>query len=204
MPHGLRVVGVIASHVLRGLFFQVKEPDVRRHASAIPFPRREVGRDRGESQRPAIRGNRAKFTVGHRQFLRQAALHRDLVELRHPFGEARHMRGIEQRLAVRVPAEEPFAAAVMRNPARFSAAHRHDVEVHIAIVIPGEGELRSVRRKARELLDAAWRAQPQRRATSLWSDPDIAPVDEGDGVFETAGIWSMRASIWAGMGASSA
>jgi hypothetical protein len=69
---------------------------------------------------------------------------------------------------------------MIRDAPRLAARRRHHVHVLIAVVVAGEGDLRSVGGEAREALLAARRRQPHGGAAALRHDPDVTAVDERD------------------------
>ena len=148
--------------------------------AAVALPGAEVLAVRHEGQGLAVGRDLAELAVRHRQLLRQPALGRELVELVEAQAAARHRRGVEDRLAVRVPVQHPVGHRVVGEAPRQPAARGHHVDVLVAVVVAGERDQRAVRREARERLLALGRREPLRDATRLRGDPDVARVDEGD------------------------
>src|ERR1051326_5217897 len=137
-------------------------------------------------------------------------MHGNLVELVESVLLARHRRGIQDVLAVRIPAQHAVRRAVMRDPPRQAAQGRNHVNVGIAVVIAAESDQRAVRRKPGEQLLPARRTQPRGDASGLGRDPDITGVNKCDlcrgnvGVTHHARIdarRSKRGIVCAGQGA---
>ncbi len=75
-----------------------------------------------------------------------------------------------------------------RQPARLSAGRRHHVHVDVAVVLRGERDPFSVRRKLRKNLIAWRRGQPPRCAARPRREPQIARVSEDDAILGDVGI----------------
>jgi len=63
---------------------------------------------------------------------------------------------------------------------RRAAAHGHDEDVGVAVVVAGEGHQRAVRREARIGLGARKAGQAQRVAAVAADHPEVIGVGEGD------------------------
>jgi hypothetical protein len=180
VPHGDGLRGVGAGEISRLERLEIEEPDVRVHAAAIPFPGAEIHGDRGIGQRAAVGRDRAKFAVGHRQLFRQPALDRHAVELVEPVLVAGHGGREEQMPPVRIPIDHAIRRAVVRDAPGQPAAHRHDVNVLVAVVIAAERELRPVGRKPRKRFLPARRTQAHGLAAGLGREPNVARIHERD------------------------
>ncbi len=199
VPHRQRVVRGARRHFFRRPFFEIEQPDVRRHAAAVAFPRSEVGRERRVSELLPVFRDCAELAVRHRQLLRQSALRRHFVELPHAVRERRHVAREVNEFAVRRPAEHAVLRAMVRDAQRLAAGHRHGVDVDVALVVSAEAEHRSIGRKAREFLLSRIAAPP------LFGAIQMSPAyTNAICVLLTAGICIIRASMRDGPAASCA
>ncbi len=194
-PHGLGVVGAPgAGQAAGGAPLQVEEPDLRGHAPAVALPGPEVRGDGQVGQGAAVRGEGPELAVGDGQRFGQAPLLGDLEEAAEAVPPRLHARGDEQGPAVREPAHHAVGHGVVGHAGGHTAGDGQDVDVLVAIVVAGEGDLPAVRGEAGEGLLPLGRREPVRQAPLLGDHPDVAGVGEGDpggghgGVAHQAGV----------------
>ncbi len=179
-PHRLRVVGVVVRDVLGRVRVEVERPDVGRPAAAVALPGAGVGGLRQVRDALRVRRERREFAVRHGKRNRHAAGFRDLEQLVVAVRLAGAVRRDEQRLAVRVPGDDPVVAGVIGQARRFAAGRRDRVDLVVAVVVGREGDRLAVGRELGKALLAARRREPLGGAARLWHDPDVTAVDERD------------------------
>ena len=180
VPHRHLVVGRMVGDAGGRLLVEVEQPDVRRHAAAVPFPGAEEARLRREGEGVPGCRERPELAVLDRKLLRQAAVGVHPVEFREPLPPALHGRGVEQLVAVRVPAEHAVGLRMAGGAGGHAAGGRDRVEVGVAVVVAAEGDRLPVRREAGEGFLALGRAEAVGGAARLGDDPHVVAVDERD------------------------
>lgn len=179
MPHRLAVVGVAGSGDARRVVFEVDQPDLGHPAAAVALPGAEVAGRRhvGEG---TVGGDGAELAVGHRQLLRQAAIAGGLVELVETGTARGHAGGVEQGGAVGVPVDQAIALRVVGDAGGHATRHRYHVDVLVAVVVAGEGDVLAVGGEARKRLFPRRGREPPGGAAGPGDDPDVAGIDKGD------------------------
>ena len=103
----------------------------------------------------------------------------DGEELGVPAREDRPLRA-EEHLAVGREAADDVVAGVPGQPRRLAPFDRDHVDVDVAVVAGGEGDVLAVGREVRVLLLAGVRGQPPRVGPVGAGHPDVVGVDERD------------------------
>ena len=89
-------------------------------------------------------------------------------------------RDEKHALAVRRPAHGRVPPRMIGQPPRHAARGRHDEDIHVAVILAGEGDERSVRRKYRVGFHPRCRGEPLGLAAVARDAPQIGRVGKHD------------------------
>ena len=147
-PHGVEVVGIGARHLGYAAVGEAGEPDARRLAAAIFLPHQERLPGGLVGDRLAVGRHRRLVSAGERQPLFHTSLDGDtehLAETR--VGGPR--RSENNPLAVGHPAEDAIGSRMPGESFRHATRSGDNEDIHVAVVLAGEGDACTVRRKCR-------------------------------------------------------
>jgi len=178
VPHGKHVVGIARSDHLGRVGLQVVDPDVGRHAAAVPLPGPELPAHAVVRQLGAVGVERAQLAGGQRQHLGIAAVDGDLEQTVEPVPE-RSPAGAEQHgLAVGIPVEHAVIARVVGQAPGLAAGGGDHEDIVVAIVVAGEGHAAAVRRKFGEAFLTRVGGQLAGHAALAGDDPQVPGIGE--------------------------
>ncbi len=178
-PHGVEVVRVLPRDLLQGEVGEVDDPDGLGLSAPVALPGRlpleggNVGQLRAVGREDAVVGHGQGHLGG------EAPLHRNREELG-GVRAARPMRREEDPLAVRGPAHRLVGVRVIRQPPRHSAGGRHQVDVRVAVVLPGERDRGAVGREEGPGLGSRAGGEALRLAPLARHHPEVAREGERD------------------------
>ena len=188
VPVGPRVVGDLRQLPGHG----VEHVEVLSPATGVALPGTEVPEERRIDQPNSVRGPGAGPGAGHRQGGSEPSAPWNLVEppLADPVSVPE--RAEEDLLAVGRPVVDDVVVgpAGRKRPGggvegqlfRNTASGRHDVDLFVAVVLPGEGDLAAVRREPGEEFLPRVGGQPHRGPAGGRGGPEVAGVGEDDAV----------------------
>ena len=191
-PHRVAVGALVVRHLDRLQAVDVEDPQVLRPASFVALPVPEVPGHRRVDDALSVGRKIAAARLRHRQRSRQSAGGVDQEQLCVTQVPSVPQRPEQDGLAVGRPAVDLVVVAPARRkgpggrvegqlPGR-AARRVHDVDLLVAVVLPGEGDLRTVRREPGEQLQAGMGGEARRRAPVRRSEPDVPRVGERDPV----------------------
>ena len=184
-PHRRRVVRILARNLYHRRNGKIGDPDRRSSAATIVLQAAVVQRrfreicERDISQMGAVRRVRTFNCLRQRQPFRQSAGEADCVELCYA-RIAIAARAEENARAIACPAQNLICAGVRGQPFRNSTRRRNHVNIFIAVVFPGEGNLCPIGRKHRIDLNSDIACQTSRIAAAAVHDPQVAAIAERD------------------------
>src|SRR5260370_28666296 len=180
-PHGIATGAFGVGYFLRFVAPQVKNVELVGLAAGIAFLGAEIARARRINHLLTVWRKSTGPGFWHRQSLGRPTLDRNAVEpadgqrIRIPQRTKDHVAAIVGpaiHLIVVAPAwRERPSGGVKRELFRHATRGRHDVNLLVAVVLPGERNPLAVGREFREYLDARMRGQSNRRAASDRSLP---------------------------------
>ncbi len=191
-------IGVgVADHPAGRLRGEVEDEEIVGGAAGVALLGPEVAVERGVDDLLSIRRELAGAGLRHRERLGGAAAQGNGEQLRlagrpavaaRPIDDPRAVVGPAVDLVVPAPARgEGTGGRVPGQLLRLAAGGRHDVDLLVAVVLPGEGDPLPVGGEAREQLHARVGGDPGGLAAGGWRRPDVTAVGEGDPVAADGG-----------------
>jgi len=176
LPHGEDVLSRTIRKILRGLGFEVVNPDVVGHSAAIALPRAKLAKNTVVGQLLAIGRKRAEPASGQRQLFKRPSGRRDRVQPAEKIVERPHARPEDDPLPIRRPGHHDvvrphavgYIVASQRGREAQTLRHTplggHQIDLRIAVVLTGEGNRFAVRREPGEHLEPFVAREPPRCA----------------------------------------
>jgi hypothetical protein len=166
---------------------KVCEPYVVRRATLIVEPVHPLGAGWDVGQL-SVRGEIAKFALGHGERDGKSAVYWNLVKLVVISGWVGFSASINDVLAVWGPALDLGVRGIVGEAFRGAAIDRHHVDVGAAVIVGGEGDLGSVGREACVGLHAGGIGDSVGGMVFDGAKPEVAFAGEDDGVSVDVGL----------------
>ena len=191
-PHRVAVGARVVGDLCQLAALQLEDVEVLRPAAGVALPGAEVPEERRIDHAAAVRRPGPGPGARHRERRGEPPAPRHLVEPALGHSVAVPERAEEDALAVRRPVVDDVVEApagrhrpgrrIERQLLRGAAPRRHHVDLLVAVVLAGEGDLAPVGREPREEFAARVRRQPHCGATGDRGRPQVAGVGEDDAV----------------------
>ncbi len=191
-PHRVAVGARVVGDARRPPGGEVEDVEVLGPAAGVALPAPEVAEQRRVDHPGPVGREVAGAGDRHRQGLRQPALDRHLEQAPLADVPALAERAEQHLLAVRAPAVDQVVVPPARRQrppgrvvgelARRAAVGGHDIDLLVAVVLPGEGDPAAVGGELGEQLDAGMGGEPAGGAAGGGGGPQVAAVGEDDAV----------------------
>ncbi len=188
-PHGEDIAGGVIGDVFGFLGLEIMDPDIVGHAAAVAFPGAELAEDAVVSELAAVRREGAETAARQGNLLVQPPLGRHQEKLADEIVWLDHARA-ENDVVVVLPAHDDIVGPhAIGDVVAFqgggegealgdSPVRGHDVDLGVAVVLPGKGELLAVGGEVREHLVAFMAGEPACHASAGRHRVQVAGIAE--------------------------